>query len=62
MKEEDFLGLTKRGAQNLAEQRNLIFRLIKIDSEEFLSYPEDARDDRVCVEIQSGKVTRATFQ
>lgn len=62
MKKEDFMGLTKKGAQNLAEARNLIFRLIKIDGENFLPYPEDTRADRVCVEIENGKVAEVTFQ
>lgn len=56
------MGLTKKGAQNLAEARNLIFRLIKIDGENFLPYPEDTRADRVCVEIENGKVAEVTFQ
>ena len=62
MNESDFLGLTKKGAQNLAEARNLIFRLIKVDGEDFLSYPEDSRTDRVCVEIENGKVAKVSFQ
>jgi hypothetical protein len=58
----DFIGQTKKGAQNMAEAKNMIFRLISIDGEPFLSYPDDIRDDRVCVEITDGKVTRALIQ
>ena len=63
MKKEDFIGLTKKGAQNLAEAKNLIFRLIKKGDEKYLDYPEDTRDDRVCIELdKEGHVTEATFQ
>jgi len=62
MKVEDFLGLSKKRAQDLAESKNLIFRLIKIDDENFLSYPEDVRDDRLCVEIEKGQVKKASIQ
>lgn len=58
----EYLGLTKKAAQNLAEKRGLIFRLISVDGEGFLPYPDDARDDRVCVEIQGGQVTKATVR
>jgi hypothetical protein len=59
---DDFLGLTKKGAQNRAEEKNMIFRLIRIDGEKYYEYPEDTRTDRVCVEIENGKVTKATVQ
>lgn len=62
LKSEDFLGLTKKGAQDKAEAKNLIFRLIRKDGENFFSYPNDTRADRVCVEIDKGAVTKATFQ
>ncbi len=62
MKAEDFIGMTKKGSQNKAEEANLIFRLIRIDSEPFLPYPEDVRDDRLCVEIENGKVVKASIQ
>lgn len=62
MKESDFIGLTKKGAQNLAEARNLIFRLIRIDETNFFPYPEEKFNERVCVEIENGKVTKASFQ
>lgn len=55
----DFIGQTKKGSQNLAEARSLIYRLIRIDGEQYLAYPEDIRNDRVCVEIDAGKVTKA---
>lgn len=55
----DFVGMTKKGAQNLAEARNLVFRLVSVDGEKYLGYPEDLRDDRLCVEIVDGKVAKA---
>lgn len=61
-KAEEFMGLTKKSAQNVAEARNLVFRLISIDGEPFFGYPEDSRDDRICVEIEDGKVTKASLQ
>lgn len=57
----DFVGMTKHRAQDVAEKRNLIFRLISVDGDPYLSYPEDERQDRVCVEIENGKVAKATF-
>lgn len=57
-----FLGLTKRSAQNLAEQHNLLFHLIRIDDSDFFSYPEESRTDRICVEIDKGAVSKATLQ
>lgn len=61
MKSEDFLGLTKKGAQDLSEQKNFIFRLIRINEINYFSYPSDSRPDRVCVEIEKGKVVIAKF-
>jgi hypothetical protein len=61
MKQEDFLGLTKKMAQDRAEGRNLIFRLIRVDKENFFDYPTDERNDRVCIEIDAGKVTKVIF-
>jgi hypothetical protein len=56
-----YLGLTKKSAQNKAENAGLIFRLIRIDGESFLDYPKDdeKRDDRICIEIDSSQVTKA---
>jgi hypothetical protein len=62
MKSEDFLGLTKKGAQDKAEAKNFIFRLIRKDDQTFFSYPSDVRADRICVEIDKGAVTKATIQ
>jgi hypothetical protein len=59
---EKFLGLPKKDAQNLAERQNLIFRLISVDGEPFLPYPEDTRDDRICVEIEKNKVAKVTVR
>ena len=62
MKAEDFLNLSKKAAQDKAEGKNLIFRLIRIDNEQYFSYPSDTRTDRICVEIDSGKVSKSTIQ
>lgn len=62
MKAEDFLGMTKKGAQNAAEMKNFIFRIIRVDNEKYLDYPEDTRTDRVCVEIDAGRVTKVSIQ
>jgi hypothetical protein len=59
---EQFKGLSKKQAQQLAEIKNLIFRLIIVDGEQFFSMPEDQRDDRVCVEIENGQVVKASIQ
>jgi hypothetical protein len=56
------IGMGKRQSQNKAESMNLIYRLIRVDGETIQSYPDDVRDDRVCVEIDGGKVTKATIQ
>jgi hypothetical protein len=42
------------------EGRNMIFRLIRIDNEQFFPYPpeEDKRSDRICVELDGGKITK----
>ena len=62
MQANDFMGLTKKGAQNKAEALNLIFRLIRVDATTFFDYPEDKREDRVCVEIDNGSVTKVSIQ
>jgi len=59
---EKFIGLTKKSAQNLADQHNLIFRLIRIDEKPFQSYPDDNRDDRICVEIEKSEIVKAVIQ
>lgn len=61
-KAEDYIGLTKRGAQDKAEKDSFVFRLIRIGKEDFLPYPDDDRTDRVCVEIDDGKVSKATIK
>ena len=63
-KAEDFLGLSKFAAQAKAENRNMIFRLIKVDDKEFFAYPSetDIRTDRVCCELEGGKVVKAVLQ
>jgi hypothetical protein len=62
MEANEFLGMSKKRAQDVAESKNMIFRLISIDGDPFMSYPEDQRTDRVCVEIVSGKVIKAVIQ
>lgn len=56
-----FIGLTKKRAQDLAEVKNLVFRLIRVDKEAYFSYPSDHMNDRVCVEIDNAVVTKAVF-
>lgn len=58
----DFLGMTKKAAQNAAEAKNMIFRLVSVDGEKYLGYPDDRRSDRVCVEVTDGKVTSAVVR
>jgi len=58
----DFVGMSKKRAQDVAELKNMLFRLISVDGVPFLSYPEDERTDRVCVEIENSKVVKATFR
>lgn len=62
MSEQEYIGLTKKNAQNKAERENLIFRLIRIDNEKFLDYPTDIRTDRICVEFDGGLVVKASLQ
>ncbi len=64
MNSEMFLGKSKKTAQDLAEAKNFIFHLIRIDDNSFFSYPpsDQIRTDRVCVEIENGKVVKATIQ
>lgn len=62
MNEEKYLGQSKRSAQFMAESDNFLFRLISVDGEQFMNYPEDHRDDRICVEIVANKVVKVSFQ
>lgn len=64
MKPEEFLGLTKKAAQDKAEAKNYIFRLVSIDGDKFFGYPEEGNvcAERVCIEIEKGKVSKAIFQ
>ena len=62
-----FLNKTKKSSQDLAEKHSIIYRLIRINNENFMSYPDSSDDrskmmDRVCIEIDNGKVTKAVFQ
>jgi hypothetical protein len=58
----DLVGLGKRDAQNKSELKNLIWRLVSVNGERFLGWPEDKREDRVCVEIVNEKVVSAVIQ
>lgn len=60
--ENQFVGLGKRAAQNKAEFLNLSFHLIRVDKENFFSYPDDTRADRICIEIDEGRVSRAKIR
>jgi hypothetical protein len=58
-----FLGVGKAKAHDLAEQLNLVFRLVSVNGELFLGYPTDGvRSDRVCVEIINGSIVKASIQ
>ncbi len=59
---KDFMGLSKHKAQDLAEKKYIIFRLVSVDGETFLGYPEDTRTDRVCVVIEKGSIVQASVQ
>lgn len=61
-KESDFIGLSKKSAQNKAEAMNLTFRLIRIDNQTFFDYPEDKREDRICVEVDNFQVSKVSFR
>jgi hypothetical protein len=57
-----FIGMSKKGAQDAVEAKNMIFRLIRINAQSFYDYPDEPRTDRVCIEIDNGKVTKAVIQ
>ena len=58
----DFIGRSKKGAQDLAEARNLVFRLVSVDGENMLGWPEDKFEQRVCCVLAGGKVTQAELR
>lgn len=62
MNTTEFIGLEKRQSQNLAEKKNLIYRLVSVDGEKFLGYPEDTREDRICCEVERNLVVKAVIQ
>jgi hypothetical protein len=62
MEATNFVGLSKKEAQDLADQLNLIFRLIRVDEKNTQNYPEDEREDRICIEIDKGKISKAVLQ
>lgn len=58
-----FLGVSKHKAHDMAEQLNLVFRLVSVNGEVFLGYPTDGvRSDRVCAELVNGVITKAVIQ
>lgn len=57
-----FVGKSKRQAHDLAEFNHLIFRLVSVDGQSYLGYPEDQREDRICVELINGVVAKASVQ
>ena len=60
-----FLGKTKKQSQDFAETKNMIFQLVRIDGEQYFSYPKDdepIRTDRVWVEIENSKVVKAVIR
>lgn len=59
---ESYVGMTKKSAQSKSEFENLIYRVVSVDGEKFLGFPEDKREDRVCVIIENGKVIQAFIQ
>jgi len=54
-----YIGLAKKSAQDRADRDNLIYRLVSVDGEKRLGYPEDERDDRICVEIENRVIVKA---
>lgn len=62
--EETYIGLGKKSAQDLAEKDNYIFHLIRVDDRNFFDYPsdEDGRGDKICIEIEKGKVVSAILK
>ena len=60
--EQEFINCSKSRAQDLAEFKSLVFRLISIDGEPYFSYPEDIRTDRICIEVTNGRVSSARIQ
>ena len=62
MNAEQFLGLTKRQSYELAERLGLMPHLVRIDDRNLFGYPDDQREDRICLELDSRRVTKATIQ
>jgi len=60
VKASDFVGLTKKRAQDKAEANNMIFRHRTADGATYLGDPSDpGRTDRVCVDTVGVKVVSA---
>lgn len=57
-----FIGLSKKSAQNKAENLGLLFHLVRIGEENFFAYPADKREDRICIEIDNAQVSKAIVQ
>lgn len=61
MSSSEFLGRSKKSVQDLAERHGMVFRFIRVDSEDSFDYPNEYRKDRICVEIDAGRVTEASI-
>lgn len=57
-----YVGLTKKAAQDQADRDNLIYYLVSVDGEKRLGYPNDDRDDRLCVEMENRIIVKATIR
>lgn len=57
-----YIGLPKKAAQNQADRDNLMYFLIRIDDKDYFPYPDDDRDDRLCVEIENRVIVKATIR
>lgn len=62
MQSEQFLGLTKRQSYDLAEKLGLMVRIIRMGEKPLLPYPNDVRDDRICLELDERRVSKAVVQ
>lgn len=60
--EEQFIGLTKRQSYELAERLGLMPHLVRMDERMLFGYPNDVRDDRICLEFDLRKVSKARVQ
>lgn len=59
---QEFIGTSKTRSHDLAEAKSLVYRLVSVDGEIYLGYPEDVRTDRICIEIVNSRVVKAIIQ